>query len=348
MVMVILLLILLAIAGPCISSVGPGCGRVQVFGSIEICQQRIYQACFDVADLYRTYKEDAGQRCIPQRFVAGYGKAGSTAMYTYLCLHPKLMSPTTKEIHYFFSGVKNDLYDPDGQQSAEGPYLKHMPILTAAQIMDGVTTFDSTPWYFQTADEAAARIYKMAPNAKSVVLLRDPVERYYSSWKMHQRDQAALGLNYSSTAGFNAEVERLTVHLRGRTHAQRMEIGAYNHMCYAEHAHVWFKSFGIDSVLFVFSEDLQRNTTAVMETVTKFWDLPPHDWENESGIRVAVNTATSPVQKKQQDILKNENMGDDMQRLMSPDAKQGLSEVYGHCDAMLMVLLKTALPWRSL
>lgn len=120
---------------------------------------------------------------LPDFFIAGVPKAGTTALHSALARHPELYMSPVKEPKFFLT---------DGPPPAEGgpgdarTYREHVwqradyeRLFAAAP--DGALRGESTPFYLFSRD-AQRRISKLVPSAKLVIVLRDPVERAHSNW----------------------------------------------------------------------------------------------------------------------------------------------------------------------
>lgn len=116
---------------------------------------------------------DAGARALPDFLVLGAQKAGTTSLFNYLCLHPKVIGSLPKEIFYFCSHSEKD----------ERWYRRHFPKQSVVQ-KRGAICGEATPislYHSHAAERAAA----LAPQAKLIVVLREPAARAVSHYQ-HQ------------------------------------------------------------------------------------------------------------------------------------------------------------------
>jgi hypothetical protein len=120
---------------------------------------------------------------LPDFFVAGAPKAGTTALHAALAQHPELCMSTIKEPKFFLS---------DGPPPAQGgpgdakTYREHIwrrqdyeRLFAAAPA--GALRGESTPFYLYRPD-AQLRIRALIPQARLIIVIRDPVERAHSNW----------------------------------------------------------------------------------------------------------------------------------------------------------------------
>jgi hypothetical protein len=123
---------------------------------------------------------------LPDFFVIGAPKAGTTALHAALARHPQLFLSPVKEPKFFLG---------DGQPSTRiaGPGDAHSAqewiwarddyeaLFDAAP--RGALRGESTPFYLY--DPAAHdRLHELVPDAKLIAIVRDPIDRAYSNW-MH-------------------------------------------------------------------------------------------------------------------------------------------------------------------
>ena len=125
----------------------------------------------------------------PDFFIVGAAKAGTTALYHWLSDHPDVFLPIVKEPGYFAhaGGPAAPLagpYDP-----AYTARIATDAAAYAALYADAGTrqTGDVSPVYL-LCDRAARRIATARPDARIVIVLRDPVYRAFSQYMHHVRD----------------------------------------------------------------------------------------------------------------------------------------------------------------
>ncbi|MEL7038536.1 MAG: sulfotransferase [Cyanobacteria bacterium J06592_8] len=110
---------------------------------------------------------------MPNFLMLGTPKAGTTAIYNYLKQHPQIYMPPFKEPHFFsFEGEQKPHW---GIQTLED-YQALFQEATSEQIIGEAST-----WYLYS-QTAAERIRHHIPEAKLIAILRNPIERAYSSW----------------------------------------------------------------------------------------------------------------------------------------------------------------------
>ena len=103
---------------------------------------------------------------LPNFIVIGTQKGGTTSLYEVLKKHPGIYLNDRKELHYFSTEYNNELKW----------YSDHFKEAKRNQKCG-----DITPFYL-FHKESAKRIRDTTPNARLIVLLRDPVERTLSQY----------------------------------------------------------------------------------------------------------------------------------------------------------------------
>ena len=119
-------------------------------------------------------------RMIPTYIVIGVMKGGTSAMYEYLVRHPAVARAMVEEVHFFSYNFSRGV----------AWYRGHFPTLLQMRLQQwthGVEmiTGESTPYYIYHP-HAAARMASVLPDARLIVLLRNPVDRAYAHYQ-HSR-----------------------------------------------------------------------------------------------------------------------------------------------------------------
>ncbi len=127
---------------------------------------------------------------LPDVFVVGAAKSGSTALHQYFRAHPQVFVPgTIKETNYMaFFGGKPRLAGPRDATVLEGSItsLPAYQVLYAQRAGERVAA-DVSPSYLYYP-QAAGKIAELCPSAKIVMVLRNPVEAAFSMYAMMRRD----------------------------------------------------------------------------------------------------------------------------------------------------------------
>lgn len=110
-----------------------------------------------------------GKRTLPDFFVLGAIKSGTSDLAVNLLLHPHVMIPLVKEIYTSDPEEWRIFYPTERQKSK---FVSHYGYAKSPFLSPHLHSM-----------ELAYNLSKIQPNSKIVLVLRDPVARVYSQWK---------------------------------------------------------------------------------------------------------------------------------------------------------------------
>lgn len=116
--------------------------------------------------------------CTPEKvgfFVVGAQKSGTTVLDKYLRQHPGICMASRKEVHFFDNDNIFMSTHPDYR-----PYHSFFKLQPQHTICG-----ESTPSYMYWLT-APKRIWEYNPEAKLIVILRNPIDRAFSHWNMQK------------------------------------------------------------------------------------------------------------------------------------------------------------------
>jgi Sulfotransferase family len=120
---------------------------------------------------------------LPDFFVVGAPKAGTSALHSALDRHPELFMSKVKEPKYFMCDGPPPRRGGPGDAHSYREWIWERSRYEA--LFDGATPRmlwgESTPFYLASVD-ALSRIEASVPHAKLIAVLRDPIDRAYSNW----------------------------------------------------------------------------------------------------------------------------------------------------------------------
>src|SRR5579872_275792 len=180
---------------------------------------------------------------LPTFFIVGAPKAGTTSLYRYLDEHPRIYMSAVKEPHFFAPEVREENFDPAFRKRVAQDARAVRKFVSGAMLEKRfggiVSDWEDYQRLFSGAGDAAAigeastcylwspgapdRIAAAIPNAKIVVLLRDPADRAYSQY-LHGVGNGAIRWT------FREHIRRNLADRSGRfsIHYPFLELGLYS------------------------------------------------------------------------------------------------------------------------
>ncbi|HSF73639.1 MAG TPA: tetratricopeptide repeat protein [Microcoleus sp.] len=194
---------------------------------------------------------------VPNFIIIGSQRCGTTSLYTYLAQHPQILTPIKKEMDFFSWHFDRGI----------DWYLAHFPPMPPGEQF---VTGEASPSYFDYR-EAPERLYSLFPEAKLIVLLRNPVDRAISQF------YRLTGLNWEARSldrVISDEIERLNQnpeYIIGEEPGNYLARGRY-----IEFIKNWRTFFPREQLLILKSEDFYAGAAITVKQVLEFLDLPEY------------------------------------------------------------------------
>jgi hypothetical protein len=197
---------------------------------------------------------------LPQFLIIGAQKAGTTTLYKYLDQHPQIMIPGIKEVHFF------DLNYEKGMDWYKQFFKTHNPFCRKI-------AGEASPYYL-FHPLVPQRVAQHLPNARLIVLLRNPVDRAYSHFR-HEINYKTEHLNSFGEA-VAMEKQRIAADEKALMEGRIQKSTAYQSFSYisrgmyAKQIERWLEYFPLSQMLFLKSEDFFANPTSELPAVYHF------------------------------------------------------------------------------
>lgn len=212
---------------------------------------------------WRTLQGWAG--CLPDFVIVGTQKGGTTELYEQLIRHPQVKSAFAKEVHFFDANYEKGM---DWYRA----FFPRQPDLPAP---GRYITGEASPCYLFHPN-AARRARLSVPQAKIVMLLRDPVSRAYS----HYHHEVRLGHEtFSFEEAIAREPERLAGEKERMLADEHYYSERYMHYSYlargvyVDQVKSWCEHYPGSQLLVLQSEDFFAQMDRVMRQVYAFLDI---------------------------------------------------------------------------
>ena len=220
-----------------------------------------------------TRTHTAGMRTLPDVLIIGAQRSGTSSLYKYLGRHPNVAPSLRKEIQYF------------SVDFAEGEhwYRAHFPLAlrrwAARLFRRPFLTFEATPDYLLDP-RAPQRAKQLVPDARLIVILREPADRavshYHHSVRTRLEDLDIDAAFQAEKARLDGEIERA---LADPTYPA-LALRRYSYVTrgrYAEQIERWLEHYPRRQLLILRSESLFTNPTETFRRILDFIGLP--HWE---------------------------------------------------------------------
>lgn len=208
-------------------------------------------------------------RMLPSFFIIGAQKSGTTSLYYHLMQHPLLAHPKRKEIFFF----NNALHYQQGMNAYKANFPLKIPLFTSCK-----QTFEATTTYLESA-ECPARIKQHFPDAKFIVMLRNPIDRAYSQYRMSVR----LGFEKATFAeAIEQEEERIAYGANDVHNYHLQRLGYVTKGKYAAQLENWFRAFDRKHFFFIELGEWQLEPARIFTELQQFLNLPlykPYNFE---------------------------------------------------------------------
>jgi hypothetical protein len=257
--------------------------------------------------------DDASSRETRFAFIIGAAKCATTSLWYYLSQHPEVFGHPLKETKFFYRAESDSL---SGAQIHRA-YLDIYEQTNDPKLARAKTLLEATPGNFFNP-KAARRIAAACPEAKLLIIVRDPVRRAFSEWQMrHRSDPEEPPIEL-----FTEDVERDIARLNKSRHQGVLDWDQYlagfdlddpkgrasmqpliGRGMYLDQLHMWLKYFRRDQFFFLHIADLKKEVIRThLKDMATFLDIDPcYEWPdevldekmNEGGNGFSLNTMAS-------------------------------------------------------
>lgn len=207
----------------------------------------------------KSVNDPDGAGLLPNFFIIGAAKAGTTSLFYYLDQHPDVFMAQDKELHYFC--------DPDCDQWLP-LYRQHFDVEAPIR-GEASTLYTRAP----AIPGVPARMAALVPDARLVYLVRDPVERALASWR---EERFHVTERRPAVEAFAHPEDPHNAYVAASRYS--LQLGGF-----LEH-------FPAEQVLVLDQAELAASAAQVVTRVVEFLGLPPYDVDtatryNEAGTK---------------------------------------------------------------
>ncbi len=214
-----------------------------------------------VAQSPRTTDVQGTRMRLPDFFIAGHQKCGTTALYLMLNEHPQLFMSDVKEPRYF----TRELLRQDRELSTLKGYLSLFADASPEQLVG-----DASPQYIRSTTAAQA-IAELQPDARIIVILREPAAFLRSFHLQMVHRDIEKERDFGKALALEAE----------RREGRRIPKNCINpeplmysgHVRYVEQLERYRAAFGGERMLILIYDDFRADNDETVRRVLRFLDV---------------------------------------------------------------------------
>ena len=181
-------------------------------------------------------------------------------MNNFLSQHPDIFM-AKKELHYFGSDLRVK------ERISKSDYLAHFKDATSSKIAG-----EASVWYL-FSEKAANEIKSFCPQARIIIMLRDPVEVLHSLHSQHLIDGNEDEADFKTALQLD---EQRKLGLSRPNSLEFYELPSYKEtVSYAVQVERYLTNFGSENVHVVLHDDLRNDVTKVVDDTITFLGVPP-------------------------------------------------------------------------
>ncbi|MEO2082251.1 MAG: sulfotransferase [Leeuwenhoekiella sp.] len=276
--------------------------------------------------------------------IAGVHKAGTTSLYTYLSWHPDVCGASIKETH-FFSG--------DEYQKRFNSYNKYFDHHDSERYW-----LEASPEYIYGVHSTISRMKSLTNDPKIIILLRDPADKIFSSFK-HRQKRLMFNEGYGFDDFYKEHLDIADLSAIDMQNQYQKELVDGN---YIEYLPVWFENFEPQHIKIIFFDELKADPGKVVNDLCKWLEIDSTFYkdkefvvENKSvnfknkflqSITLKLAQKLEPVLRKNYKVKKMLReiyyaINVKKQEVARPDALSSLDELYKAKNLQLKSYLKS-------
>jgi hypothetical protein len=209
---------------------------------------------------------------VPDFFIVGHQKCGTTALYEMLRGHPEIFMPTLKEPRFFATDLRSRLRPQDAAPPADNrlPYTLEDYLALFAEARPGQLAGEASPQYLRS-NAAAGAIAEVQPLARIIAILREPASfvRSFHQQFLHASQETETDLRRA----LGLEAARREGRQIPRGCHQPSELAYCEHVRYVEQLRRFESAFGRERMLVLIYDDFRRDNLASGREILRFLEV---------------------------------------------------------------------------
>jgi hypothetical protein len=195
---------------------------------------------------------------VPDFFIVGHHKSGTTALYEMLRRHPQIYMPDVKEPRFFAGDLRALVGSPTSGSAQEG-FEEYLSLFDPARPDQRVG--EASPSYLRS-DAAAAEIAAVQPAARIIAILREPASFVRSLHLQLVQEHVELEKDLRRAVAAEEIVRN-----------GRRVLRYSDHVRYVDQLRRYHDAFSREQVLVLIYDDFRRENEATVRRVLRFLDV---------------------------------------------------------------------------
>lgn len=280
----------------------------------------------------------------PNFFVVGAGKCGTTTLYHFLNQHPDVYMSPIKEPNHFCTDFKPEEFSEENKAIERSKNINIEKYVNGPMDVSRFGYFVTNPVHYKLlfknvknekaigeisnaylfSEVAAQNIKNEVPDAKIIIILRNPVERLISHYKANIRDGRAI-LPF---------MEEINNDYNKPRKGWKISAGYYEQGLYYNQVERYIRTFGKDKVKIFWFEELIKDPAKVAHDLFSFLDVDPNvkiDTEEKQ------NVSWEPKSKKLVYFLSKSGIKRPLLRLFPASMRKNVKGVFFNKNNSIVV-----------
>lgn len=204
---------------------------------------------------------------VPDFFIVGQPKAGTTALYEMLSQHPRIFMPDLKEPRFLADDVRSRFTNPRGRPL---PHTLEQYLSLFDGAGDDQRAGEATPLYLWSST-AAERISQLQPSARIIAILREPASLLRSLHLQFLRSHVESEGDLGRALALEPE-RREGRHIPRRSHLPQLLLYS-EHVRYVEQLRRYGDRFPRERILILIYDDFLADNEGTLRRVLQFLDV---------------------------------------------------------------------------
>jgi Sulfotransferase family len=209
--------------------------------------------------------ESSAKGRIPDFFVVGHTKTGTTALYHMLSQHPRVFLGEEEPRYFAAELLERDMPRPGGTPKTLAAYMAWFRRAAPDQLVG-----DISPEYLWS-ESAAARIAEVAPDAKIIAIFREPASFLLSLHRQFLQVHVESETDFARALALESE----------RREGRRVPVDTFwpralfysDHVRYVEQLRRYEAHFPAERMLVLIYDDYRRDNEGTLRSVLRFLGL---------------------------------------------------------------------------